>query len=400
MVFPNFCNRDDWYKNDKTGFKARKVKKNKTNPKPGGRTRPKRKPRPLPAAICQAIVREGDFTFKPDMECLTQYPHQEKIISCLDRYIYKLFDAGGDAWTADLLNFTSRKVPRGNALASWQELADQTYGVSVLIRFGNVDRAEVNFNNCLDRLRPVARHDDPSIFVKFWRICLAVDGIDSRCGRRINAKSRLLERLKQIFVENGGEEHLLAEMVSSLSEVSSSDFRDTLRIGFDKTLRTTTALVGDENAMVLHMWSHFFKYWDSQFLDTAALLHKFQWLWDKIYREGTELHSEEAISVHYYYAYAAYYLCETKLLGNDMVVQLFYQTERYFRMVDEPKWSLTTLAFAFSAKTTALIHRSKGEVGLCWQVMNVTIQKLERGDRECATRAAMLSRLLARWQKQ
>lgn len=45
----------------------------------------------------------------------------------------------------------------------------------------------------------------------------------------------------------------MAAVVSSLSQVPSPDFRDALRIGFDKTLRTITALVGDENAIIFHM---------------------------------------------------------------------------------------------------------------------------------------------------
>jgi hypothetical protein len=153
--------------------------------------------------------------------------------------------------------------------------------------------------------------------------------------------------------------------------------------------------------MILHMWSHFFKYWDSQYLVKETLLLKFQWVWERVHEgEGVQLHSEEAISVHYYYTYAAYYLCKPRLLGEMMVVELFDRTEKFFCTVDEPRWSLIALAFAFSARITALIHREGGKEDLCRHAMNVAIEKLERGDRECATRAAMLSGVLAKWLKQ
>lgn len=339
----------------------------------------------------------GDFTFKPNLERLTQYPHQERILSSLDCYIYKLFDAGGDGWTTDLLTFTQRQGSCENTIALWQELADQTYGASVLIRSGNMEQAETVLANFLDKLPQVARHDDPSIFVKFWRICLGLDGLDKCTGGIFNAKARLLRRLQEIFSERDGGRHLLATMVTSLSEVPSADFRDTLRIGFDKTLRTITALVGDENAMILHMWSHFFKYWNKKSLDTGALFRKFQEVWMKVHDRNSVEHAEETISAHYYYAYAAYYLWKPRDFGETMVTQLFDRTERFFRSVDRPRWSLIALAFAFSARITALVHRSAGRRHLCKRVMNLAIEKLESGDRECMTRAAMLSGILAKW---
>ena len=154
--------------------------------------------------------------------------------------------------------------------------------------------------------------------------------------------------------------------------------------------------------MILHMWSHFFKYWERRLLAPSTLLRKFQHVWDMVHdRKGMKLHAEEAISVHYYYTYAAYYLGGTNsLLAENMMHDLFDRTARFFSMVPEPRWSLTTLAFAFSARISALIRRSEGDSESCRRVMNVAIEKLRMGDRECVTRAAMLSSVLAKWLRQ
>lgn len=127
-------------------------------------------------------------------------------------------------------------------------------------------------------------------------------------------------------------------------------------------------------------------------------MFKFHLVWNKIHdQRGMEPHPEEAFSVQYYYAYAAYYIPKQRHLGENMVTKLFYLTARFFRMVREPRWALVTLAFAFSARITALIHRRGRNADLCLHVMNVAIEKLEAGDRECATSVAMLSSVLAKW---
>ena len=50
-----------------------------------------------------------------------------------------------------------------------------------------------------------------------------------------------------------------------------------------------------------------------------------------------------------------------------------------------------TLAFAFSAKTVASFHRERKENDLSRWVMEYAIERLQTGDRECQTRAAMLA---------
>jgi hypothetical protein len=56
-----------------------------------------------------------------------------------------------------------------------------------------------------------------------------------------------------------------------------------------------------------------------------------------------------------------------------------------------------TLAFAFSAKAVAGFYRERKEnYWSCW-AMEYAIERLETRDRECRTRAVILSKTLSRW---
>jgi len=93
------------------------------------------------------------------------------------------------------------------------------------------------------------------------------------------------------------------------------DSADTPRIGFDRIIRTMATLFGDENAMICHMWSHYFKYWYWKHLNVASPLQNlFQTVWLDVNDRDLQ-DSQPVIATTYYYAYAAYCLRDEKSLG-------------------------------------------------------------------------------------
>ena len=282
-----------------------------------------------------------------------------------------------------------------NNLNDWQFLSDQTYGASTLINCKQHAKAMVTLESCLKNIEELAKTYDPSLMVKFWRICLAMRGIDGR-GRQFHALQRLFDVMQRAFSQSFGAAHSLSCLIQSLRQVSPEDFKATLRIGFDKTIRMLASLVGDENAVVLHMWSHYFKYWDKQYLAQDTFILKFDLLWHRIHSSHDYL-SEEAIAISYYYSYAVYYLGDVPVLGEYMMRDLFHLTTIYLRLQPVVRWTLPTLAFAFSAKAVATIDQKKGRKDLCISLMDFAIDVLEHGDRECRTRAVLLGAILKKW---
>lgn len=161
------------------------------------------------------------------------------------------------------------------------------------------DEASVKLDKTIARIKEIFDQDDPSFLVKFWRISLRMRGID---GRTKNFKA-----FESAVLGEFGRENPLLDFIKSLQRVALIDLKNTLRVGFDKTLRTLTSLIGDENGMLLHMWSVFFKYWDAQYLSWATLSLKFDLIWHKAHAKYHP-NSEPAIAITYYFTHASYYL--------------------------------------------------------------------------------------------
>ncbi|EXM13512.1 hypothetical protein FoTM2_013268 [Fusarium oxysporum f. sp. vasinfectum] len=393
-----FKQPDHWFKEGKQSFRKRGIRKNKSGQKtkrwrPGGVLKPKE------AAVPFHVVLAQDFVLNPSLDrpiALQRYRKQERILHSLDCYIYSVFDTKSQhgKWTADLLGFVhSSRNPK-----NWQCLSDQCYGASTLINCKQPQKASVTLEIFFTGIREAALWQDPSMMVKLRRICLELRGIDSR-STQLNTLQRLFNVLEKAFSESFGTGNSLSILVRTLGQVVADDFKPTLRIAFDKTIRTLSSLVGDENAMILHMWSHYFKYWDGQYLAKDTFLLKFDLIWHRTHSSHHSL-SEQAITIDYYYAYAAYYLGDVELYSDGMLRQLFHSSTMFLKKQLPLEWKLPTLAFAFSARVVAKIDRKKGRKDLSISTMRYAVETLERGDRECRTRAVMLCQILARWLRQ
>lgn len=146
------------------------------------------------------------------------------------------------------------------------------------------------------------------------------------------------------------------------------------------------------------MWSHYFKYWDRQYLVKDTFLLKFDLIWHRIHSSHHFL-SEPAITIDYYYAYAAYYLGDVEQYSERMLRHLSHLTTLFLQKQSVLRWTLPTLVFAFSARVVAAIDREKGRKDFCISTMRFAVETLHGGDRECRTRAVMLGQILARWSR-
>lgn len=115
------------------------------------------------------------------------------------------------------------------------------------------------------------------------------------------------------------------------------------------------------------------------------------------YLKNSFYSSSACISADYYLMYASYYICKKQVYAEGMAHAMLEYT-RYLDL--GPDFSLPNQAVAFASKLVAMCHRERKDYLRCQEAMNFAIQRLEKGGRECRTRAIMLSNTLLRWQRE
>lgn len=378
----------------KNRFYYDRVSKN-TGCRRSGRKRARGAPLKKPLAVVGDIISLADFSIGTKLgEQLApkRYKTQEEILACMDNYLSGMFDPRSQGWTADVFGFINPKSNTANQMDTWQILSDRCYGVSVLIQSGSPGKARVSLDHFLKGLEQIAKFQDPSIVVKFWRICLQLRGVDGSYPH-LQALKRFFMKLQELFPVYQGEQHPLTLLVRLLSQVSPEDFKDTLRIGYFKTLKRLSELIGDENATVLHMWSVYYKYWDKQYLRKETLFEKLK----NVREQATKIcdrGSSPRIAVDHFFIYASYYVCENVELTESTALDLIHSIKSIDILLH---WNLTTQAFALASKLLAEGYRKRNCQAGCLLCMRSTIKILQDGDRECHIRAAMLSGTLSKW---
>lgn len=362
-----------------------------------GKKEPKRtRNRALPREQCTELET---FTLTSNIGnniSSARFKPQETVIYSIDTYLGAMFDVKSKGWSADNLGFVDANGSGTNQTSMWQLLSDQCYGASTLIQSRAPAKAQTSLYEFFEGLDRVTYERDPSIMVKFWRICLELRGLEQRGLQSYGLQSPLklfFQKLLLLFSEQHGTKNSLYLLVKALTQVPQEDFKDTLRIGYYKSINKLENMIGNDNAIVLHQRSVFFKYWDKQYLKKEEFLQKFDSLWKRVTDNCTK-GSTPYILAYYYYIYAAYYICNKPVLAEGMCRNLLEDTK------DQelgPNFTLSTQAIAFVSKLVAVFHRENNEKVSCHEVIDSIIGRLEKGGRECRTRAAMLSNLLARW---
>lgn len=199
------------------------------------------------------VLLDNPLTFRPSISYplrFERYRPQEAILHSVDEYVRSTFDQFGMKWRSGYLGFVRSEgdVDRQDRsqLPNWQLHSDQTYGASTLINAGLHGQAQKTLDQFYSGVKDAVAVQDPSIMVKFWRICLELRGIDGR--GRYNALDTFLAVLEEASIDQFGPQQPLSRLITSLRQVAPWDFKDTLRIGFDMTLQTMVPLIGDENA--------------------------------------------------------------------------------------------------------------------------------------------------------
>ncbi|KAG7294459.1 hypothetical protein NEMBOFW57_004532 [Staphylotrichum longicolle] len=378
----------------------------------GKQTRNKSTPERSAEIVAGPIIKVDDFDLHWHMFLSVPYPleverftHHEHLLHAVDCFIRGIFDTRNKGWSASTTSFLG---PGGNDQSplyyQWRSISDRCHSVALLVRAGQQGKAEATLEQLFQELGNLVEHRHPAFMVSFWRLCLRLLGVDTHIPQA-NAVRRLLSLVKACRPENDP----AALIAASLSAMVPGDLRNALRIGYLKAIRTMGELIGDENIMVLEMASYYCKFFDTPYLVREALLGKFEFVWHKTY-DGHAERSRPAIAVAYAYAYAAYYVLDRPLIAIDMGVKLRDTAAGHSHLAEpaRARWTLETEAFAFASKTVAEMYRQQvsragnlacaaDQFAKCCASMQGAILKLEKGDRECRTRAGIMSATLNRW---
>jgi len=236
--------------------------------------------------------------------------------------------------------------------SKWQHIADQCFGAAELIVSGRVTDGGKTLNQVCDTLREVIRICDPAMMVKFWRICYRLYKTCFKIGDflLVDIFLRYVRGLVRIY--HGGD-HPLFHILDAIIRTPREDLFDTLKVSYLRTIKEMESHLGEEHAIVLHMWSNYLKYFDTQ-----GLLHTLYILKYRRLLEAAEsqfgLTGETTIVVLHGFMYAEYYNFHDRIMSADLALKLYSRVKGMPCLQEEPWWCLPTQSFALAAKLLAI----------------------------------------------
>ncbi|KAI3394361.1 hypothetical protein diail_2872 [Diaporthe ilicicola] len=331
-----------------------------------------------------------------------RFRHHERLIDSIDRFTYGIFSKGSKGWSHSISAFLTPTGIPSPSTHHWRILAGRFYSASCLVRADLHGKAEAAFEQMLNDFQAWCICPHPAFIVVFWRVCLGVLGINSHLPR-----SKPFRRfLKAIQVSQDAGSPVIT-IVDSLDRLDPEDLRDALRVGYVKAIRTLTAVIGDENVMVLDMVSFFCRFFTTPYLLRETLKAKLEHVLGQV----DEVHnrsSTEWVAIQYSSAYASYYARNECKKAFDQATDLRKTVAQLPCLAKPAYWSLETEAFSWASNVIAQEHRAQvkraggpmnapDEYAKCCASLQSAIMMLEGGDGECRARALLASRNLNRW---
>lgn len=370
-----------------------------------------------PDAILEtATIDLDDFTLKSQgSSCAaivlspSAYRFQEQVMLGLDRYIRAIFSPTGGRWSFNMFSFI-RDTGDTTTFIVWERIADQCTTIEDLVKQDFVGTAEYLMKDLLDSLPTSSRITDPSMLLQLWQACLKLLSIDEQNVFTYSTLSRFLDTIKEKLAAAKRAQGDLAtvvdplqDVVDALASISRPEMKEAIRLATFKTAIALQETIGDENIMVLSMWSFYCRTWRTSERSRHTLLEKLEHVW----RTNLRTRDADTVATSYYYTYAVHNISKdvTKSANLAQVLVHNLETEGFS---DEPTWGMRTLAFQVCSKLLARHHRSCAFVETVqqetvdkrfeyYQTMEKAINVLKQGDILCRVAAASMATTLGYW---
>lgn len=406
--------------------------------------------------LATLLIQSDSFRMKPSVDRpipFKRYRTQEQIVYHVHWFVDRLLSLNvAQFWTMESWGFVKKEQKTQKLLSEeesrWQLLSDRCYGASTLIQSREAAKADATLDLLLDDIGKKAQLEDPYLMFKIWRICRMLRGIEARHPRRRPVLTEFLRVIGDAASRPGKDDQPLSHLVELLTKAHAEDFHDTLRLGSYKTITSLTRNVGNRNPVVLHMWTNHFMVWDKGRCDPQLVprLEKLcaetvnyyghrKHLWclpahqidpeslsanheaytqeirqyrDFLERPAAVTIPEACVPICFYLTYAYQSFGKDTAVADYLAMNLLDSTEGLVGEGKNARWSLATQAYAFAAKLVAGMWRReqykeqnseerKAAGAMVHRYLNRAIRRLEYGDRECQTRAVMLSDINGRW---
>ncbi|CZR59478.1 uncharacterized protein PAC_09370 [Phialocephala subalpina] len=319
---------------------------------------------------------------------------QETILDSVRKFVFCLFE-GKDCWTSD--EFTMTPPAQQQDLSNtWQSISDQAFGVARLVKMSRFSESAEKLKVLFQDLETTMICADPSMLVKFWRIC--------RYFHDVYLVTHDYWLLKQLFSYYGDMTKLkhgstspsyaivrICEALLQIIQKHPNIFMDSLRIGYLKSIHSLMSSVTGHgsHATILAMWSNYLKHWDHDALHQANLQESYEMRLQES-DEKFGKNSERSLSILDRFTYAAYYDLHDVSLSKEKATDLLERSKYRLPVDGELHWCLDVQYFGFASKILALVCELEGLNDRVQGCYGEAIKVLERGDFECWTRAEML----------
>lgn len=374
--------------------KWEECRKNKTQSTPNpskpemarARTRQKKKTKDSPVfeALFRILSANVASTLTP------KSPHtcrqQEIVLQSVHSCTFGLFESHG--WGFDKFSIFPTTPLTPNLADSWQQIADEAFGASVLFEKEKNAEATQTLQGVFSLLHTALSSPDPAMLVKFWGVARRFSDIGIMKGDQ-----RLLLHFLQYcksFLSDHQNNHPLLPVLVSLTRINQDALYDTLRIGYLKSIHSLKTFVRGDHATVLAMWSSYIKYWDTGKVAEAALAECYGVLIEEADRTSGDKHSSTSISVLHRALYAAHYVLDDAEMTTTWASDLLARSFEILGHRNQWQWGAEAHAFAFASKLLALTLKGQGDIEGMKRFYLQAIDCLQKGDRECQTRAIML----------
>ena len=357
------------------------------NNRPDGADRPRTRVRRLN----QFLSNSHNLALQPRMsEGEAKY---RDFLNSTEAYVYGLFDSF--SLSADLFDiFVPVGIP--DCSSDWQQIGDEFFGFTTLLEKQKSAEAQRTYNITYERLNCiVGSESDYGMITKLWPICIRLlnAAVLYKNDSILWGFLHYLRTLTQERYGQDGQTHPIPKLLNFLCQIPRDQLLNILQMGFLRTIHCLENRLGSENALVLSTWSNYMKKCGHQALPAEVLTSRYATVLQAARHSFTPT-GTRTIEILHDYLYAAYYNAGDHHLTWSLAVETINLAASPGLMGDHPRWCLAVQGYALAVKLMYTLSSKMGSKDQAALELKSAISKLERGDRECRTRALMLAGVL------
>ncbi|PTD08633.1 hypothetical protein FCULG_00011186 [Fusarium culmorum] len=226
------------------------------------------------------------------------------------------------------------------------------------------------------------------MIIELWLICIRLLNASLLYWNKL-ILWRFLNHLRRLTMERynqGARDHPITRLITFLCQILIGELLNVMQMGYLRTNHCLENQLEFGNALVLSTWSDYMKKCEHQALPadvlTSAYSNVLQAAKDRFLPTGTR-----TIEILHDYLYAAYYNAGNYQLTWDLAFETVNLAGSPGLIGEHPVWCLVIQGYVLAVKLMYILSPDMDPRDLAVKELELVIERLERGDRECHTRA-------------